>query len=80
MVGVWGARSRQDRSVDTKGAQELARRLEARNGSLPEPEPPAPLKSENAAPIFHWFGIEPTGTASGEPSRPDESGTDTPAA
>jgi len=44
-------------TMDAKGAQELARwlgdhaeRVDAR---------PEPLKAADAAPIFHWLGIEP---------------------
>ena len=47
--------------MDAKGAQELARRLgdhADRVDPLPEP-----LKSADAAPIFHWFGIEPAKAA-----------------
>jgi hypothetical protein len=45
--------------MDRKGAQELARVLIERHGVVPEPAAAAPLNAPNAAPIFHWFGIEP---------------------
>ena len=45
--------------MDAKGAQELARFLEKRHGSTPEPLPPEPLLDAAAAPIFRWLGIEP---------------------
>ena len=42
-----------------KGAQELALLLEKRHGVTPEAVPRAPLADSEAAPIFHWVGIEP---------------------
>jgi hypothetical protein len=45
-------------TVDAKGAQELARRLDALHGERVD-APPEPLKASGAAPIFHWLGIEP---------------------
>jgi hypothetical protein len=42
-----------------KGAQELALLLEKRLGVIPEAAPRAPLVNSDAAPIFHWLGIEP---------------------
>jgi hypothetical protein len=61
----------QDRTVDTKGAQELARLLAERNGTMPEPEPPPPVTTSGAAPIFRWFGIEPNGEPASRPAVPD---------
>jgi hypothetical protein len=49
--------------MDSKGAQELARLLIERHGTVPEATPAAPLQNTEAAPIFHWVGIEPPGTA-----------------
>lgn len=46
-------------TVDSKGAQELARVLAERHGAVPEHTPVPPLETEDAAPIFHWLGIEP---------------------
>jgi hypothetical protein len=43
-----------------KGAQELALLLEKRHGVTPEAKPRAPLVNNDAAPIFHWLGIEPS--------------------
>jgi hypothetical protein len=45
--------------MDSKGAQELARLLTERHGVVPEAVPAATLKATDAAPIFHWLGIEP---------------------
>lgn len=44
--------------MDAKGAQELARRLDALHGERMD-APPEPLQNTDAAPIFHWLGIEP---------------------
>lgn len=54
--------------MDAKGAQELARRIgdhAERVDARPEP-----LKTADAAPIFHWFGIEPSQTAGAEDEAP----------
>jgi len=48
--------------MDAKGAQELARRLDARHGDRADVRP-EPLKNADAAPIFHWLGIEPPDAA-----------------
>jgi hypothetical protein len=45
--------------MDVKGAQELARVLTLRHGTVPKAVRAAPLNAEDAAPIFHWLGIEP---------------------
>jgi hypothetical protein len=45
--------------MDVKGAQELARVLALRHGTVPDVVPAALLSAQDAAPIFHWFGIEP---------------------
>ena len=45
--------------MDGKGAQELARLLEERHGTVPETKPAPAVEAEGAAPIFRWFGIEP---------------------
>ena len=47
------------RHMDIKGAQELAQLLTKRHGVVPEAVPVAILKATEAAPIFHWLGIEP---------------------
>jgi hypothetical protein len=44
--------------MDAKGAQELARRLGDHADRVDAP--PEPLRNADAAPIFHWFGIEPS--------------------
>ena len=57
--------------MDVKGAEELARRLgdhAERVDARPEP-----LKAADAAPIFHWFGIEPARAADGDDDAPDAS-------
>jgi hypothetical protein len=45
--------------MDAKGAQELARVLALRHGAVPDAVQAAPLNAQDAAPIFHWLGIEP---------------------
>jgi hypothetical protein len=45
--------------MDSIGARALARKLEARNGELPEDVPVVALQASGAAPIFHWMGVEP---------------------
>jgi hypothetical protein len=58
-------------TMDAKGAQELARRLgdhADRVDPLPEP-----LKTADAAPIFRWFGIEPSAAVDGDDEAPDAS-------
>ena len=57
--------------MDAKGAQELARRIGANADRVDTP--PEPLKAADAAPIFHWFGIEPAGRADGDDEAPDAS-------
>jgi hypothetical protein len=57
--------------MDAKGAQELARRLgdhAERVDALPEP-----LKNADAAPIFHWLGIEPPRLADADDDAPGAS-------
>jgi len=49
----------QDAAMDSEGARALARKLEARNGELPQDVPVAALQASGAAPIFHWMGVEP---------------------
>ena len=58
--------------MDAKGAQELARRLDALHGERVDVRP-EPLKTADAAPIFHWFGIEPSQVADGDDEAPDAS-------
>jgi hypothetical protein len=53
--------------MDSKGAQELAKLLEERNGPRPSDPAVASVIARDAAPIFHWLGIEPP--ASGSVSR-----------
>ena len=48
--------------MDTNGARALALRLGAKS-SDPVDLPPLRAVSEDAAPIFHWFGVEPAATA-----------------
>jgi hypothetical protein len=43
--------------MDAKGAEELARRLGDHADRVDVR--PEPLKTADAAPIFHWLGIEP---------------------
>jgi hypothetical protein len=45
--------------MDSKGARELARLLSERHGVVTEPVQADPIEAEDAAPIFHWLGIEP---------------------
>lgn len=58
--------------MDAKGAQELARRLDARHGERAVARP-EPLKNSDAAPIFHWLGIEPPWIADADSEAPDAS-------
>lgn len=58
--------------MDAKGAQELARRLDARHGERVDARP-EPLKNADAAPIFHWLGIEPPQIADADDEAPDAS-------
>ena len=48
--------------MDTNGARALAKRLGDKS-SDPVGLPPLRAVSEDAAPIFHWFGVEPAVTA-----------------
>jgi hypothetical protein len=57
---------KEDEPMDGEGARELARLLEERNGQTTPVHPPKPLLNTAAAPIFHWFGIEPPGVAPDE--------------
>jgi hypothetical protein len=51
---------REDGIVDSvNGAKELARRLAERHGELPPLGPQGPIADTDAAPIYHWLGIEP---------------------
>jgi len=45
--------------MDGNGARELARLLEERHGHSPPAVAPKALLTADAAPIFHWLGIEP---------------------
>ena len=58
--------------MDAKGAHELARRLDARHGERVNARP-EPLKNADAAPIFHWLGIEPPLAADADDDAPDAS-------
>jgi hypothetical protein len=53
--------------MDTNGARALARRL-GEKSSEPVDLPALRAVSEDAAPIFHWFGVEPAAT----PERPEQ--------
>jgi hypothetical protein len=57
--------------MDAKGAQELARRLGDHADRVDAR--PEPLKTADAAPIFHWFGIEPSPVADVDDEAPDAS-------
>jgi hypothetical protein len=45
--------------MDGNGARELARLLEERHGHYPPAAARRTLLASDAAPIFHWLGIEP---------------------
>jgi hypothetical protein len=49
--------------MDSKGARELARLLEERHGGEQPAVRPVPLKNGDAAPMFHYLGIEPPETS-----------------
>jgi hypothetical protein len=57
-------------SMDAKGARELARVIEERQGTTPAPLPRKSLRTASAAPIFHWFGMEPASVADERRSDP----------
>jgi hypothetical protein len=57
--------------MDRKGAQELARLLIERHGAVPESAPVAPLQNADAAPIFHWVGVEPPTSSGSDPADPE---------
>jgi hypothetical protein len=46
-------------AMDANGARALALRIEEHQGSVPEQPPTERLATPDAAPIFHWLGIEP---------------------
>jgi hypothetical protein len=48
--------------MDGNGARALARLLEQRHGVVPPVRRRKRLSTTEAAPIFHWFGVEPTAT------------------
>lgn len=56
--------------MDAKGAQELARRLGPAQADRADARP-EPLKNADAAPIFHWFGIEPSQGAAADDEAPE---------
>jgi hypothetical protein len=56
--------------MDGNGARELARLLEERHGQCPPAATRRALLNADAAPIFHWLGIEPSPTVA--PRRPAE--------
>jgi hypothetical protein len=51
--------------MDGNGARELARLLEERHGQYPPAAARKALLTPDAAPIFHWLGIEPGGPIPG---------------
>jgi hypothetical protein len=52
--------------MDTNGARALAQRLGDKS-SDPVDLPPLRAVSEEAAPIFHWFGVEPPAALADQP-------------
>lgn len=54
--------------MDTNGARALAQRLGERS-SDPVDVPPVRTVSEEAAPIFHWFGVEPPDALAEQPAK-----------
>lgn len=48
--------------MDGNGARALTRLLEKRHGVVPPARRPKRLNAAEAAPIFHWFGVEPDGS------------------
>jgi hypothetical protein len=59
MEGFTSGAANNVRTMDSKGAQILARRLALRHGPTPATDVPAKVHDPSAAPIFRWFGIEP---------------------
>jgi hypothetical protein len=56
-------------AMDANGARALALRIDEGPGSLPETQPTPKVNAVDAAPIFHWLGIEPPGASSPDPAR-----------
>ena len=53
------------------GAKILSERLLQRDDSALAPKPPPPIVADDALPLFHWAGVEPTTPAEAPPpSRP----------
>jgi hypothetical protein len=53
--------------MDGNGARALARLLEERHGVVPPVRRRKRVTATEAAPIFHWFGVEPS---TAEPKAP----------
>ena len=61
--------------MDINGALELTRRLGANAEVHLDPEPPRPVTAKDAAPIFHWFGVEPQRRERAAERAPEPTGT-----
>jgi hypothetical protein len=71
MEGCDDRAANENTDMDSKGAQELARLFIERHGAVPEAAPVAPLQNANAAPIFHWVGVEPPASSGSDPADPE---------
>jgi hypothetical protein len=71
MEGCTDRPANENTDMDSKGAQELARLLAERHGAVPEATPVAPLQNTDAAPIFHWVGVEPPGSSGSDSGDPE---------
>jgi hypothetical protein len=58
--------------MDAKGARDLARLLEERHGAVPPVVSRKKVAADTAAPIFHWFGVEPPASQTADSSEPDD--------
>jgi len=66
--------------MDGNGARELARRLEERHGQSPPATARKAVLAADAAPIFHWLGIEPASASGPTPSTEIDDATGRPSA
>ena len=65
MEGCGGLRANHDLLMDCKGARALAQRLKLGDIVAVGAIRPRAAVPEGAAPIFHWFGIEPPDGSAG---------------
>jgi hypothetical protein len=61
--GGAGRAAKHHEDMDGNGARALTRLLEKRHGVVPPLRPRKRLVATEAAPVFHWLGVEPAGAA-----------------